>query len=239
MSTNPDARDHGLAQFVIYQGLWSVMFRDFEREIIRKYPHRDQYLHPEALHISWLTQTVTVRVSLPAMCMSEGMALCPWGALGSGKFQSKSDVEKRAAAGENLRSISSTSQQSELEVKISAGLEKVAKELGTTSVTAVALAYVLQKVPYGLWYCLLLRRCPLNFSPCWQRLFGPHPSVSHHRGSKDWASACQYHGIIPSTHSGSSEGNWGTRSIPTWIPLWSGMSHPLALQLLITWFDRT
>jgi aryl-alcohol dehydrogenase-like predicted oxidoreductase len=31
---NQYARDHGLAQFVIYQGLWSVRIRNFEREII-------------------------------------------------------------------------------------------------------------------------------------------------------------------------------------------------------------
>lgn len=85
-----------------------------------------------------------------AMCVSEGMALCPWGALGSGKFQSKADLDKRMAGGEQLRSIVSSSDQSELEIKISAGLEKVGKDLGTDSVTAVALAYILQKVPYGL-----------------------------------------------------------------------------------------
>ncbi|KAH9818510.1 NADP-dependent oxidoreductase domain-containing protein [Melampsora americana] len=114
---NQYARDHGLAQFVVYQGLWSAMFRDFEREII-------------------------------PMCISEGMALCPWGALGSGKFQSKADLEKRLANGENLRSITGPSQQTELERKISECLEKIGKEIGTDSVTAVALAYVLQKVPY-------------------------------------------------------------------------------------------
>ncbi|KAG0141276.1 hypothetical protein CROQUDRAFT_674190 [Cronartium quercuum f. sp. fusiforme G11] len=114
---NQYARDHGLAKFVVYQGLWSVMIRDLEREII-------------------------------PMCISEGMALCPWGALGSGKFQSKADLEKRAASGEKLRSIMSTGDQTDAEIKISAGLEKVAKDLGTDCVTAVALAYVLQKFPY-------------------------------------------------------------------------------------------
>lgn len=114
---NQYARDHGLAQFVVYQGLWSAMFRDFEREII-------------------------------PMCRSEGMALCPWGALGSGKFQSKADLENRLAKGENLRSITGPSQQTELERKISETLERIGKQIGTESVTAVALAYVLQKVPY-------------------------------------------------------------------------------------------
>jgi aryl-alcohol dehydrogenase-like predicted oxidoreductase len=31
---NQYARDHGLRQFVVYQGLWSAAKRDFEREII-------------------------------------------------------------------------------------------------------------------------------------------------------------------------------------------------------------
>jgi aryl-alcohol dehydrogenase-like predicted oxidoreductase len=31
---NQYARDHALTPFVIYQGLWNVLSRDFEREII-------------------------------------------------------------------------------------------------------------------------------------------------------------------------------------------------------------
>jgi aryl-alcohol dehydrogenase-like predicted oxidoreductase len=31
---NQYARDHGLRQFVVYQGKWSAAYRDFEREII-------------------------------------------------------------------------------------------------------------------------------------------------------------------------------------------------------------
>lgn len=31
---NQYARDHGLAQFVVYQGLWSASTRDFERDIL-------------------------------------------------------------------------------------------------------------------------------------------------------------------------------------------------------------
>lgn len=97
---------------------------------------------------------------LTAMCLAEGMAICPWGAVGSGKFQSKTDLEKRAACGEKLRSVTGTSDQTDLEIKVSAGLEKIGKELGTDSVTAVALAYVLQKVPYGSYIHQLL---PVSF----------------------------------------------------------------------------
>jgi Predicted oxidoreductases (related to aryl-alcohol dehydrogenases) len=31
---NQYARDHGMTQFVVYQGAWNVMERSFEREII-------------------------------------------------------------------------------------------------------------------------------------------------------------------------------------------------------------
>jgi aryl-alcohol dehydrogenase-like predicted oxidoreductase len=114
---NQYARDHGLAQFVVYQGLWSVLKRDFERDII-------------------------------PMCVSEGMALAPWGSIGRGKFRK---------AGDKLRSVRGETQTEE-ELKMSAALEKVADELSSQaglkegeepySLTAVALAYVLQRTPY-------------------------------------------------------------------------------------------
>lgn len=113
---NQYARDHGMAPFVIYQGLWNVMMRDFERDII-------------------------------PMVQSEGMALAPWSAMGGGKFQSKKSMEERTKSGEGTRSIMGNSGQSEQEEKMSAALEKVGNEVGA-SVTAVALAYVLQRVPY-------------------------------------------------------------------------------------------
>jgi aryl-alcohol dehydrogenase-like predicted oxidoreductase len=31
---NQYARDHGLSQFIVYQGRWSIIQRDFEREIL-------------------------------------------------------------------------------------------------------------------------------------------------------------------------------------------------------------
>jgi aryl-alcohol dehydrogenase-like predicted oxidoreductase len=114
-SANRYARDHGLSQFVIYQGLWNVMLRDFERDII-------------------------------PMCRHEGMALAPWGAIGRGKFQSKKQIEARKASQEKFRGNSELSEQ---ELKVSEALEKVAGEVGEdVSVTAVALAYCMQKTPY-------------------------------------------------------------------------------------------
>ncbi|KAL4937481.1 hypothetical protein BDV06DRAFT_232539 [Aspergillus oleicola] len=75
-----------------------------------------------------------------------GMALAPWDALGGGKFKRKEEIEQRKAQGEGLRSILSP-EQSEEEAKMSAALEKVAGEHGITSLTAVALAYVMAKAP--------------------------------------------------------------------------------------------
>ncbi|QLL33688.1 hypothetical protein HG536_0F00120 [Torulaspora globosa] len=74
-----------------------------------------------------------------------GMALVPWDVLGGGRFQSKESIEERKKRGEKLRSFGQPPEQTELEVKISSALEKVAKEHGTQSVTAIALAYIRSK----------------------------------------------------------------------------------------------
>ncbi|EXF80774.1 aryl-alcohol dehydrogenase AAD14 [Colletotrichum fioriniae PJ7] len=113
-AANTYAVDHGKTPFSVYQGRWSVMHRDFERDIL-------------------------------PMAHTFGMALCPWDVLGSGKFQSKKALEERKKAGEGLRSFVSTGEQTEMEVKMSEALEKVAGEHGTESVTAIALAYVRSK----------------------------------------------------------------------------------------------
>ncbi|KAL9130688.1 MAG: hypothetical protein Q9175_006959 [Cornicularia normoerica] len=73
------------------------------------------------------------------MCESEGMALAPWGSLGRGAFMSPGEYEKK----EGGRRIG----QSENYIKVSAALEKLAKEKGTL-ITSIALAYVRHKSPY-------------------------------------------------------------------------------------------
>lgn len=115
-AANTYAIDHGKTPFSVYQGRWSVMHRDFERDIL-------------------------------PMARMFGMALCPWDVLGSGKFQTKKAIEERKKNGEGLRSFVSTGEQTELEIKISEALAKVASEHGTESVTAIALAYVRSKAP--------------------------------------------------------------------------------------------
>ncbi len=117
-AANTYAVDHGKTPFVIYQGRWSLMIRDMEREII-------------------------------PMAREFGMAIAPWDVLGGGKFQSKKALEARKANGESLRGLISGTEQTEEERRISEALEKVAGEIGEeTSITAVALAYVMAKASH-------------------------------------------------------------------------------------------
>ncbi|KAM0254393.1 hypothetical protein ACHAQJ_006862 [Trichoderma viride] len=79
------------------------------------------------------------------MARQFGMALAPWDVLGGGKFQTKKALEERQQRGESLRGLASLPEQSPEEAKISEALAQVASEHGVTSITAIALAYVLHK----------------------------------------------------------------------------------------------
>ncbi|KAF7331091.1 Aldo/keto reductase [Mycena venus] len=115
---NQYARDHGKSPFVIYQGMWNVLDRSFEREII-------------------------------PMARAHGLALAPWNVVGGGKFRTDAEEEQRRATGEKGRTTFNPEwERNENEKKISHALEKVAAEIGTKSLTAVAIAYVMHKVPF-------------------------------------------------------------------------------------------
>ncbi|KAJ7250425.1 NADP-dependent oxidoreductase domain-containing protein [Mycena rebaudengoi] len=115
---NQYARDHGKSPFVIYQGAWNVMERSFEREII-------------------------------PMVRAHGLALAPWNVLAGGKLRTDAEEEQRRESGEKGRTVFSPDwERSEDQKKMSHALEKVAGEVGAKSITAVAIAYVMQKVPY-------------------------------------------------------------------------------------------
>jgi aryl-alcohol dehydrogenase-like predicted oxidoreductase len=75
------------------------------------------------------------------MAFTEGMAIAPWGAIGQGRFQRKSQWGKSA---DGRSAVPPT----DAAKKVSAALEEVADQLGVESVTAVALAWVMQKYPY-------------------------------------------------------------------------------------------
>ncbi|CAK5268232.1 unnamed protein product [Mycena citricolor] len=115
---NQHAREQGKSQFVIYQGAWNVMARSFEREII-------------------------------PMARSYGMALAPWNVLAGGKLRTDAEEEARRASGEKGRMLfGSNWERNEDEKKMSVALEKVAGEVGAKHITSVAIAYLMQKVPY-------------------------------------------------------------------------------------------
>ncbi|KAG6376939.1 NADP-dependent oxidoreductase domain-containing protein [Boletus reticuloceps] len=118
---NQYARDHGKTPFVIYQGLWNVMDRSIEREIV-------------------------------PMCKAHGMALAPWSVLAGGRLRSDEEEERRAQSGELGRAPPNFGypewRRNENERSMSAALARVARQVGAKHVTAVAIAYVMQKAPY-------------------------------------------------------------------------------------------
>ncbi|KZT08140.1 Aldo/keto reductase [Laetiporus sulphureus 93-53] len=115
---NMYARLTAKTPFVVYQGAWSILQRDFEREII-------------------------------PMARQEGMALAPWNVLGGGRIRTDAEEERRKKTGEMGRTIfDGRWLRTEDERKVCLALEKVAKDVGAKSITAVALAYVMQKTPY-------------------------------------------------------------------------------------------
>ncbi|TFK47793.1 Aldo/keto reductase [Heliocybe sulcata] len=114
---NAYARYNNKTPFIMYQGAWNVMSRDFERDII-------------------------------PMCRDEGMALAPWNVLAAGRFRTDEEEERRRKTGEKGRTTFSPEwERTEDEKKMSHALEKVGKEVGAP-LTAVAIAYVMQKTPY-------------------------------------------------------------------------------------------
>ncbi|KAH9834857.1 Aldo/keto reductase [Rhodofomes roseus] len=115
---NMYARMANKTPFAIYQGAWSVLQRDFERDII-------------------------------PMVREEGMALAPWNVLAGGKIRTDAEEERRRQTGEKgRRTFAPQWERTEDERKVCLALEKVAGEVGAKSITAVALAYVMQKTPY-------------------------------------------------------------------------------------------
>ncbi|KAF9008305.1 NADP-dependent oxidoreductase domain-containing protein [Cyathus striatus] len=115
---NQYARDHALTPFVIYQGSWNILDRSFEREII-------------------------------PMARAEGLALAPWNVLAAGKIRTDAEEERRRQTGEGGRTTFRPEwERTEQEKSVCKALEKVADEVGAKSITAVAIAYVMQKTPF-------------------------------------------------------------------------------------------
>ncbi|KAI0072392.1 Aldo/keto reductase [Panus rudis PR-1116 ss-1] len=115
---NTYARAYGKTPFSIYQGRWSLLIRDLEREIL-------------------------------PMALEEGMALAPWDVLCGGKIRTDAEEQQRRESGEKGRTFMGPNwERTEEERNVCLALEKVAKEIGAKSIQSVAIAYVMQKVPY-------------------------------------------------------------------------------------------
>ena len=111
------------------------------------------------------------------MAGSEGLALAPWGVLGSGKIRTNAEEARRKESGEKGRMVFGPDwERTPAEKKVCDVLEGIAKEVGTESITArtsesmkifpptflrastprlmnafffiVAIAYHLHKLPY-------------------------------------------------------------------------------------------
>ena len=117
--------------FSIYQGPWSILERDFEREIIPMARYEGEaFLEASG---SYLAHDGA----------RPGLALAPWNVLGAGKIRTDAEEERRKASGEKGRAIMSPQwERTEDERKVCAALEKVAGEVGAKSITAgVCCAY--------------------------------------------------------------------------------------------------
>ncbi|KAI0757949.1 Aldo/keto reductase [Fomes fomentarius] len=118
VKANAYARQHGKTPFVIYQAPWSVLQREVEREVL-------------------------------PMCVHEGLAIAAFGVLGGGKIRTDAEEERRRATGERGRTIMGPQwERTPEERAVCAVLERIAKEVGAESITAVAIAYIQHKAPY-------------------------------------------------------------------------------------------
>lgn len=77
------------------------------------------------------------------MCMQQGMAICAYGVLGAGRFQTEAGFEQREK-GHDGRKFVKVSEHDKLVSKV---LEGIARDKGV-ELLHVALAYVQQKAPY-------------------------------------------------------------------------------------------
>ncbi|KAH7911732.1 NADP-dependent oxidoreductase domain-containing protein [Hygrophoropsis aurantiaca] len=115
---NEYARCHGKSPFVIYQGLWNVMSRSFERDII-------PMARSEGLALA------------PWNVLGAGKFRTDQ----EEEHRHQTGEKGRTVRGPNWERTTD-------EKKMSAALEAVAKEIGAKHITSIAIAYVMAKTPY-------------------------------------------------------------------------------------------
>ena len=83
----------GKTPFVIYQGAWSILQRDLERDIL-----------PMARAEGWVCNSFIYDLRTRAHPDHPGLALAPWGVLAGGRIRTDEEEERRRQTGENGRS---------------------------------------------------------------------------------------------------------------------------------------
>jgi aryl-alcohol dehydrogenase-like predicted oxidoreductase len=123
---NQYARDHALTPFIIYQGLWNIMDRSFEREILPMVRSEGDF------HRLLSVPVFTI------FFLRLGMALAPWNVLAGGKFRTDAEEERREKTVDRGRDGFNGVdwRRTEDEKKVSKALEKVAGELGAKHITS-------------------------------------------------------------------------------------------------------
>ncbi|KAF7356986.1 Aldo/keto reductase [Mycena venus] len=77
------------------------------------------------------------------------LALAPFGVLAHGSIRTDAEEQKRKETGELGRTLFKPQwERTEEQKKMTQALEKVAREVGAKSIHAIAIAYVMQKVPF-------------------------------------------------------------------------------------------
>ncbi|KAI0789615.1 Aldo/keto reductase [Abortiporus biennis] len=115
---NTYAKSNGKTPFVIYQGAWNIMLRDFEREILPMAKAFGMALAPWNVLAGGKIRT------------------------------DAEEQRRRETGEKGRAFIVTDWERSPLEVEVSHALEKVAGEIGAKSINALAIAYVMQKAPY-------------------------------------------------------------------------------------------
>ncbi|KAH9927974.1 NADP-dependent oxidoreductase domain-containing protein [Epithele typhae] len=118
LKANQYARMAGKTPFVMYQGSWSIMQRDFERDMLPMARSEGLALAP-------------FRVLAGGMIRTDGKEERRKGSGGDGRTISRPDWLRMEA-----------------ERKVCKALEEVAAQVGAANIQAVAIAYVMQKAPY-------------------------------------------------------------------------------------------
>ena len=111
------ARQTGKTPFAVYQGAWNVKERSCEREII-------------------------------PMARANGLSLALRDVLAASNLHTDAEEKRRAKSGEQGRTIWGNWKWNGNARKMSSALEKIAKEkVRAVHITAVAIAYLVQKTP--------------------------------------------------------------------------------------------